>query len=538
MSKRKFLQDLPWLDLQPGEKILRSLYRNLVFTTHVAYDYCCVHGASGSGKTKMMLELGRRLSLEKEIFFVLIEGGEKVLDYCHRALNEGLRQRDLFLESPLAVLKEYFKERKKVVLLIDRAEGLTPHELSALLELKEKANQEKIGLFLYLFLDINQPNQELKSLTHYATHYTLSPINTDQLKRFVDHLHIVYGYDVKALTHLEINRLHALSYGYPGRVLKLIPPPSNPFFIWRFLTRKKIMLTIILLSLFIIVLAGIVLKKEQGTNLTPENSLEETLTAPQKLKEKASLKTEEIIVLEKEAITKPQEQKLPIQEPIQGTIQGTTQETIQDVIQKQDTELLDSSLENLSQEKNELERQASSQEEIKDNSSALFSTIKIEALKGKVPPFIDEAHSSDELEARPTPKAGQSSIEEVINPILSQEEEVSKQTRKASQVTLHSLESTQEKEEKDAPEAREQSTIPSGYYIQIFADSTEQKVKERLQGMNIPGTPFIVKEGARWVAIIGPYSNQTEAQAGLKHLPPSLRVLNLSILHSGRFNGL
>lgn len=522
MNKRKFLQNLPWLDLQPADKILRNLQRNLTHTDYAAYDYCCIHGASGSGKTKMMLELGRRLSAEEEIFFVLIEGSEKVLDYCCQALNKGLRQRDLFLEDPLAIIKEFFKEEKKVAIFIDRAEALTPNELGTLLELKEKANQEKTGLFLYLFLDINQPNQELKSLTHYATHYTLSPINTDQLKRFVNHLRVVCGYDVKALTHLEINRLHALSYGYPGRVLKLIPPPSNPFFIWRFLTRKKIMLTIISLSLFIILLAGLIIKKEQAINRTMEEPL----------------RADEALVLEK----KSTHQEEPLSPQVEDTI------------------ILEESLESLSQTKERLSRlpekslELPAQKEDNKNVSPLFPVIQIEALKEQSS-WVTAENSNQEVSKRETTdkeeaqNQGLLSLQDESNldlaSRLANNNEVSNQlsdkpsdkSREEPQLALHSLKSTQKDEEKDSLNMVETSRVPSGFYIQVFSASTEQQVKESLQRMNIPGTPLIIKDGQYWVAIIGPYSNQKEAQIGLKNLPPSLRALNLSILHSGRFNG-
>src|SRR5699024_4974088 len=162
MSRVTLLRDLPWLDLMPTQRVLDRLYENIMSGRH---DFCSVHGASGSGKTRMMLELGKRLRQNDEIVLTMINGEETdVLTLFRRSLGDDMTQSNFLRDDVLSILQALIAEGKKIVLLIDASENLNATELKLLDQLRVACNEHSRHFFLFLFMDIHQKDLFIKRI--------------------------------------------------------------------------------------------------------------------------------------------------------------------------------------------------------------------------------------------------------------------------------------------------------------------------------------------------------------------------------------
>ncbi len=79
--------------------------------------------------------------------------------------------------------------------------------------------------------------------------------------------------------------------------------------------------------------------------------------------------------------------------------------------------------------------------------------------------------------------------------------------------------------------ALSKAEISDEYYIELARAEEQAELEEILEGRSIPSSLKTVRIGAEWVAIIGPYQNQAEAEEGREQLPASLKMLDLKILN-------
>lgn len=470
MSRVTLLRDLPWLDLMPTQRVLDRLYENIMSGRH---DFCSVHGASGSGKTRMMLELGKRLRQNDEIVLTMINGEETdVLTLFRRSLGDEMTQSNFLRDDVLSILQTLIAEGKKIVLLIDASENLNATELKLLDQLRVACNEHSRHFFLFLFMDIHQKDIFIKRILNRSTNYTLSPVNAMQLKRLIDHANAFFGKTDDELTHAEVNRLHSLSYGYPGRVLKLITPQPK-----RFLTLRNVMASVIVLGLLIAGTAWFYLIKEPKNNdamVQQEKEVSVTVSS---------------VVDSDEPDAKARVQQLT------GNNGRASQAAEAEAMR------------------------------VETNNPPAMLPVKIETIK------VDRAPESDEgkLVKKPPIVVAMKGDAQTATPqeavaVMQENSQENKQARKPVKETVA----------KPVTKPVTKAVTDSKYYIQLAEGNSKQVVENHLKGRTIPGAPIIKRVGNRWVAVIGPYGSEALAKTGIQHLPSSVKALNLSVVSGNR----
>lgn len=473
MSRVTLLRDLPWLDLMPTQRVLDRLYENIMSGRH---DFCSMHGASGSGKTRMMLELGKRLRQNDEIVLTMINGEETdVLTLFRRSLGDEMTQSNFLRDDVLSILQALIAEGKKIVLLIDASENLNAPELKLLDQLRVACNEHSRHFFLFLFMDIHQKDLFIKRILNRSTNYTLSPVNAMQLKRLIDHANAFFGKTDDELSHAEVNRLHSLSYGYPGRVLKLITPQPK-----RFLTLRNVMASVIVLGLLIAGTAWFYLIKE------PKNN-------------------DAMVQQEKEASV-----------TVSSVVDGDEPDAKARVQQ-------------LTGNNGSVHQAAEAEAmRVEANNPPAMLPVKIETIK------VDRAPESDEekfVKKAPIVVA----IKGDSQTTKSQETVAVKQEEKPDESSVVNRGQTETKPLKETvAKSMIKPATDSKYYIQLVEGNSKQVVENHLKGRTIPGAPIIKQVGNRWVAVIGPYGSEALAKTGIQHLPSSVKALNLSVVSGNR----
>lgn len=241
------LRDLPWLELGPTEEVMRRIEQHI--STNRG-DFYSVYGPSGCGKTRFMLELSKRLDSHDNIVARdIVAGRESVFVQIAGMLESGEAESEI-----IARLEEVPPTGLKMVLLVDDADQLTNEELSFLYRAKERINKinRHANVVIVLFMDLNNQDIFSKELLLRSNSFTIGPINLTQIREFIAHIYRYFGKEPH-YTMVELKQLHAFSYGYPGRIARLIAPDLEP----RFAFSKKhaiggiLMVAIIALLIFV-----------------------------------------------------------------------------------------------------------------------------------------------------------------------------------------------------------------------------------------------------------------------------------------------
>lgn len=223
------LRDLPWLELGPTEEVMRRIEQHIRTNRG---DFYSVYGPAGCGKTRFMLELSKRLdAFEGIVARTIVAGTQSVFLQIAQLLECGEDESEI-----LARLEEVPPTGLKMVLLVDDANLLTNEELSFLYRIKERINKinRHANLVVVLFMDLNDQDIFSKELLLRSNSFTIGPINLIQIREFIAHVYRHFGKEPH-YTMVELKRLHAFSYGYPGRIARLIAPDLEP----RFALKKK-----------------------------------------------------------------------------------------------------------------------------------------------------------------------------------------------------------------------------------------------------------------------------------------------------------
>ncbi|MHC5225826.1 AAA family ATPase [Ignatzschineria sp. LJL83] len=239
MRKEDFFRELPWLKLGPTEEVMRKIKQHIF--SHRG-DFYAIYGPAGCGKTRFMQELKARL--DSDDFVVaheVVAGNKTVYQQVAKILDTSEDEADI-----IARLEEIPPTGLKMVLLVDDADGLTNEELSFLYRLKEHVNKKYRSrhLVIALFMDLNNQDIFSKELLLKSNSFTIGPINLIQVKEFVNHLYQAHGKE-SPYSMVELKRLHAFSYGYPGRVARLVAPDLESRFEFKL---KYLLLGIVLLG--------------------------------------------------------------------------------------------------------------------------------------------------------------------------------------------------------------------------------------------------------------------------------------------------
>ncbi|UNM96712.1 ATP-binding protein [Ignatzschineria rhizosphaerae] len=227
MRNIDLLHDLPWLELGPTEEVMGRIEQHI--STNRG-DFYSVYGPSGCGKTRFMLELSKRLdSFDHIVARNITAGQDSVLAQIAGMLETTEDEAEI-----IARLEEVPPTGLKMVLLVDDADYLSNEELSFLYRVKEKINKinRKANVVIVLFMDLNNQDIFSKELLLHSNSFTIGPINLTQVREFIAHIYRYFGKEPH-YTLTELKQLHAFSYGYPGRIARLIAPDLEPRFVFK-----------------------------------------------------------------------------------------------------------------------------------------------------------------------------------------------------------------------------------------------------------------------------------------------------------------
>lgn len=248
MRKLELLHNLPWLPLGPTEDVLQKIEYHISSNRG---DFYSVFGPSGCGKTRFMMELAERLQQHDHIVARSITACDKGF---YRQISDILGCSEDEQEI-IARLEEVPPTGLKMVLLVDGADCLSNEELAFLYHTKERINRinRHPDLVLVLFMDLNNQDIFSKEILRHSNSYTLGPVNLMQVRDLLTHVYQYYG-KTHDYSMAKLRQLHAFSYGYPGRVVRLIAPDFEPYFK---IKRRHIVTIIALILLFIVTIFGI-----------------------------------------------------------------------------------------------------------------------------------------------------------------------------------------------------------------------------------------------------------------------------------------
>lgn len=229
MHRDELMHKLPWLSLGPIEEVMRRVEQHISMGLG---DFYSIYGPSGCGKSRFMMELSRRLNEYGHIVAREVIAGKgsiftKIATLLECEANE---------EAIITRLKEIPPTGLKMVLLVDDADQLTAEELSFIYRTKEMINQKglrigrkEIHVVVVLFMDLNNQDIYSKELLLHSKSFTIGPINHMQIKELVWHIYKHHD-KVADCSSRDLNRLHAFSYGYPGRIVRLVTAELQPSF--------------------------------------------------------------------------------------------------------------------------------------------------------------------------------------------------------------------------------------------------------------------------------------------------------------------
>ena len=226
MRKEDLFQNLPWLPLGPTEEVLGKVEQHIITNRG---DFYSIYGPSGCGKTRFMAELSQRLDNHEHVVArCIVAGRAPILQQVAQMLDT--------TEDETAItqrLQEIPPTGIKMVLLVDDAEKLTQEELAFLYRTKEKINSSgryrQAHLVIALFMDLNTQDIFSKEVLMHSNSFTIGPINHMQVSELVTHIYQHFGKEPQ-YSLSDLRKLHAFSYGYPGRIVRLISADLEPRF--------------------------------------------------------------------------------------------------------------------------------------------------------------------------------------------------------------------------------------------------------------------------------------------------------------------
>lgn len=180
----------------------------------------CIQGPNGSGKSRLLSELFRALSKDPSHAVASLNGRD------HSVVPSTVCTWPKFdapdFEAALeAWLTQLLQHKTHAYLLIDDVEALPYAEMSAVMTLFSHHPELFSKVTLVAFMGIAPAHIEMRELLKGAEVITLTSMNMMESKQFVDSVFEHLNQN-KEISIAEINQLHNLSYGYIGRLLKLL----------------------------------------------------------------------------------------------------------------------------------------------------------------------------------------------------------------------------------------------------------------------------------------------------------------------------
>lgn len=478
MTKIILLRDLPWLDLSPTEEMLREVELNI---SEQWGDFYAIYGPAASGKTRFLIELGKRLTEYENILVGALDANQTTLLEKFAELLGGDPQSTVDMEMLAQLIEPFVEEHRQIVILIDEAEKLSTEQLSLFYQLKERFNSESyFHITLVLFMDLNNQDIFSRELLKKAVGFTLGPVNIAQIRRLVDHAYKFFERE-HDFTSSDLKKLHSLSYGYPGRLLRILDlrPKFKPTF-------KHLFFLLLILAFLI------------GGSLA--------YYINDRAYDKRIETTPEIAEFESDRIKVAREVHL------------------HSALQKGLPRLLE-----LGRERARVKQAIIIQQVQDDFKETIQQDAKdigpIKELEGVTPLEVDSQSS-----ALLSPTKGSS---EPKNKALSHENTIntggeSNRDDKASIETKGAEIKPEVLQKKKM--AKEVPTTVSQHYIRLSTGDSRESALAKLRGRSVPGAPKVKRVGNQWITYIGPYGSKAQAEKGLKQLPSSLRALPLQVI--------
>lgn len=246
------LDKLPWIDISPYDQVLTDLVSSC---QHRDASLICVQGPNGSGKSRILTELLSTLSFDSSASLIVLHGeGHEVFYHNVEVVSELLCLNDpKFLHHLTLTLESILKDKQHFYLLIDDVEVLPYELIEGIINLLNENLGFKQQITLVVFMGVAPIHLETQHLLASAKVITLKGMSITQAKQFIDKVYH-YTNQSKELTMSEVNHLHGLSYGYAGRLIKLLEeylvsvPESKSYQSW---WRAVIVLLIPLVGLIV-----------------------------------------------------------------------------------------------------------------------------------------------------------------------------------------------------------------------------------------------------------------------------------------------
>lgn len=214
------LDRLPWINTSPYDQVLNHLISSCQKRD---VGLICVQGPNGSGKSRILTELLSTLSNDTTIALIALSGSDNEIFYNNAELSpESLDLTDnQFLHNFTLKLEESLQDQRHICFLIDDIEDLSYDLMHSMMAAMMDNPTFKERITFIAFMGTSPSHIEMRQLFSNAEMIPLKGMTVTQLKQFVDQVHQYMRYD-KELSMFEVNQLHSLSYGYVGRLMKLL----------------------------------------------------------------------------------------------------------------------------------------------------------------------------------------------------------------------------------------------------------------------------------------------------------------------------
>lgn len=220
------LDRLPWIDIPPYDQILIQLMSSCQDS---GMSLLCLQGPNGSGKSRLLLEFLSCLALDETIGIIEINGKTNAIAYHNIEHSAQLikLQKKHCIETIKASIDASLDNHSSIYVLIDDAEYFSCDVMTALHQSISESPDYKNKVSMVLCMGIISIDPDVQALLKHANIITLPGMTMTQSKVFIDNIY-AHVQDNYRISVGDANQLHNLSYGYPGRLIKLMQQKSTP----------------------------------------------------------------------------------------------------------------------------------------------------------------------------------------------------------------------------------------------------------------------------------------------------------------------
>lgn len=214
------LDRLPWIDVSPYDQVLTDLV-GLCQSKEIGL--ICIQGSNGAGKSRILTELLSTLSFDARASLIALNGMDNEVFYHNVQLSSELLdfKHSEFLHNFTLTLEAILNHTQHFYILIDDVEKMSHELLQGMIKIITQNSVFSKQVTLVVFMGVAPINLETRRLLSDAKIITLSPMSIIESKQFVDRVYQYLKLE-KEVSITEITQLHGMSYGYIGRLIKLL----------------------------------------------------------------------------------------------------------------------------------------------------------------------------------------------------------------------------------------------------------------------------------------------------------------------------